>query len=76
MLYFRSCPRCQTGTVELSSDMHGPYLACLNCGFQRSGDALRKLAGRRATGAAGATRSAPSAGLPAGFRTQTAAVAS
>ncbi len=48
MLYFRACPRCKTGTVELSSDTHGWYLSCLNCGFQKAGDVLRAFAARRA----------------------------
>gem|GEM_PF-1746251 len=43
MLYFRACPRCHTGTVEFSSDSHGPYLACLNCGFHVSGNAYRNF---------------------------------
>ena len=47
MLYLRACPRCRTGAVELSADMHGPFLSCLNCGFNKSGDALRKFAVHR-----------------------------
>ncbi len=35
MLYFKSCPRCQTGTVEYSSDSWGQYLQCLNCGLMK-----------------------------------------
>lgn len=33
MLYFKSCPRCRTGTVENSRDPFGEYLQCLNCGM-------------------------------------------
>ena len=33
MLYFRSCPRCKLGAVELTTDFDGPRLNCLNCGF-------------------------------------------
>ncbi len=33
MLYFRSCPRCRLGTVELTVDFDGPCLTCLNCGY-------------------------------------------
>lgn len=47
MLYFRACPRCRMGAVELSADTHGPYLSCLNCGFNKSGDAFRKFAAHR-----------------------------
>ena len=35
MLHFNSCPKCEKGTVEHSSDIHGDYLQCLNCGFMR-----------------------------------------
>jgi len=35
MLYFKSCPKCTTGTVEHNFDAHGDYLQCLNCGFMR-----------------------------------------
>ena len=35
MLYFRSCPKCVTGTVEHNNDSHGAYAQCLNCGFMR-----------------------------------------
>jgi hypothetical protein len=35
MLYFKACPRCQTGTIEHASDSWGQYLQCLMCGFQR-----------------------------------------
>ncbi len=43
MLYFNSCPRCQTGTVQLESDFFGSYLSCLNCGFEKSAASVRKL---------------------------------
>ena len=33
MLYFRSCPRCRLGTVELTVDFDGPCLTCLNCAY-------------------------------------------
>ena len=35
MLYFKSCSKCTTGTVEHNFDPHGNYLQCLNCGFMR-----------------------------------------
>lgn len=35
MLYFKSCPKCVTGTVEHNNDSHGAYAQCLNCGFMR-----------------------------------------
>ena len=35
MLYFKSCPKCITGTVEHNHDSHGAYAQCLNCGFMR-----------------------------------------
>lgn len=43
MLYFKSCPRCRTGTVQLESDFYGSYLSCLNCGFEKSAASVRKL---------------------------------
>ena len=33
MLYFRSCPHCEMGTVQLDSDEAGKYFQCLNCGW-------------------------------------------
>jgi DNA-directed RNA polymerase subunit M/transcription elongation factor TFIIS len=39
MLYFKSCPRCQSGTIEHNSDSWGQYLQCLMCGYQRDFDA-------------------------------------
>ncbi len=35
MLYFKACPKCQTGTVEHNSDPWSEYLQCLNCGLMR-----------------------------------------
>lgn len=43
MLYFNSCPRCKTGTIQLESDFYGSYLSCLNCGFEKSAASVRKL---------------------------------
>ena len=43
MLYFRSCPRCKTGTIQLESDFYGSFLSCLNCGFEKSAASVRKL---------------------------------
>lgn len=34
MLHFNSCPRCQTGTIEVDSDNWGRYILCLMCGYQ------------------------------------------
>ena len=33
MFYFRSCPRCRLGTIELTVDLDGPCLTCLNCAY-------------------------------------------
>lgn len=35
MLYFKSCPKCATGTIEHNYDTHGEFAQCLNCGFMR-----------------------------------------
>lgn len=43
MLYFNSCPRCKSGTIQLESDFYGSYLSCLNCGFEKSAASVRKL---------------------------------
>lgn len=43
MLYFNSCPRCKSGTIQLESDFFGSYLSCLNCGFEKSAASVRKL---------------------------------
>ena len=32
MIYFKSCPRCR-GDVNLTIDIFGKYLSCLQCGF-------------------------------------------
>ena len=42
MLYFRSCPRCKTGAIQLESDFFGDYLSCVNCGFQKNSTSMRK----------------------------------
>ncbi len=41
MLYFRSCPRCRTGTIELDSDIYGAFLNCLNCGYTKNAVSTR-----------------------------------
>ena len=43
MLYFKSCPKCKTGTVQLDSDFYGSFITCLNCGFEKSAASVRKL---------------------------------
>ena len=35
MLYFKSCPKCKTGTVEHTNDLFTEYVQCLNCGLLR-----------------------------------------
>lgn len=35
MLYFKACPKCQTGTIEHNNDTWSEYLQCLNCGLMR-----------------------------------------
>ena len=34
MLFFKSCTKCSTGTVELRSGLDGYEMKCLNCGFE------------------------------------------
>ncbi len=35
MLYFKACPKCQTGTIEHTNDPWSEYVQCLNCGLMR-----------------------------------------
>lgn len=35
MLYLKACPRCR-GDVKYERDIYGPFLECLQCGFQIS----------------------------------------
>jgi hypothetical protein len=35
MLYFKSCPKCKTGTIEHTNDLFTEYVQCLNCGLLR-----------------------------------------
>ena len=32
MLYLKACPRCR-GDIHYATDIDGPYLQCLQCGF-------------------------------------------
>jgi hypothetical protein len=41
MLYFNSCPRCKTGTIEYTTDMWGKYLSCLMCGYAIHSKSIR-----------------------------------
>jgi transcription initiation factor TFIIIB Brf1 subunit/transcription initiation factor TFIIB len=41
MLYFKSCPRCKTGTIEFTTDMWGKYLSCLMCGYAIHSKSIR-----------------------------------
>ena len=33
MIYFKACPRCK-GDIKVSGDLYGPYLECLQCGYE------------------------------------------
>lgn len=43
MLYFKSCPKCLNGTIQLDSDFFGSFMTCLNCGFEKSAASVRKI---------------------------------
>jgi hypothetical protein len=43
VLYFKACPKCKTGTVQLDSDFYGSFITCLNCGFEKSAASVRKI---------------------------------
>lgn len=32
MIFFKACPRCR-GDVHETSDLYGPYIECLHCGY-------------------------------------------
>jgi hypothetical protein len=38
VLYFNSCRKCETGTVELREGLDGPEFYCLNCSYTRPAD--------------------------------------
>jgi hypothetical protein len=48
------------GAVRLSADTHGPFLSCLNCGFHKSGDALRKFDAQKEAMVSSSAKQAPS----------------
>ena len=35
MMWFKSCPRCETGDVILQRDVYGWAFQCLHCGFMK-----------------------------------------
>jgi hypothetical protein len=41
VLYFKSCLRCNDGTVELGSDNFGSFLTCLTCGYTINSRSIR-----------------------------------
>ena len=47
MMWLKSCPRCR-GDLNEGSDIHAPYVACVQCGYYLSGD---EEAGIRRSGA-------------------------
>lgn len=53
MIWFKSCPRCDTGDVVLERDEYGWALQCLHCGYMkdvaRNADATVVLAELRET---------------------------
>ena len=43
MIWFKACPRCQTGDLSLAEDIYGKYLQCMQCGhvlYPESDEAL------------------------------------
>jgi hypothetical protein len=32
MIWFKACPRCQAGDLNLAEDIYGKYLQCIQCG--------------------------------------------
>ena len=35
MMWFKSCPRCETGDLVLERDSYGWAFQCLHCGFMK-----------------------------------------
>ena len=66
MLYFRSCPRCRTGTIEFDSDIYGAFLTCLNCGYTKNALSTRapRAVDANSEPTMGPPAFAPSAPLP------------
>ena len=38
MIYFKSCPRCETGAGVLNDDFYGKHITCLQCGYMKDFD--------------------------------------
>lgn len=38
MIWFKSCPRCETGAVVLDKDLYGKHIMCLQCGYMKDLD--------------------------------------
>ncbi|MCH8206914.1 MAG: hypothetical protein IH956_07910 [Chloroflexi bacterium] len=38
MIWFKSCPRCETGAVVLDKDFYGKHIQCLQCGYMKDLD--------------------------------------
>ena len=34
-MWFKACPRCKTGDIELGRDIYGRHILCLQCGYMR-----------------------------------------
>ncbi len=41
--WFKECPRCQ-GDLRQEGDIHGSYIACMQCGYTLKGHEERMLA--------------------------------
>ena len=39
MIWFKSCPRCQTGDMIQERDAYGGYVQCLQCGYMKDAEA-------------------------------------
>ena len=38
MVWFKACPRCQTGDLALENDIYGWHVMCLACGYVKDID--------------------------------------
>ena len=43
MVWFKSCPKCQTGDLLLARDRYGTHVHCVQCGYTKEVDALHLI---------------------------------
>ena len=46
MVWFKACPRCETGDLSLENDIYGWHAMCMACGYVRDIDVPSRSAVR------------------------------